>query len=141
MKLLLENWRKYLAEDWRATSWTSLDDETVTIGDVSDYLKNKTTNIKVSDITDQIPRLFDDEYLQDPDNRKRIETASLDYPIIIQKSGGEYKSILDGNHRLQRAIEDEEVEIKAKILDLSDSETPEKFRRVFGGVKKNETPT
>ena len=136
MKLLLENWRKYLNEDWRETSWTSLDGETVTIGDVSDYLGDMTVPVKVSDITAQIPHLFDDKYLQDPVNRKRIETASLDYPIIIQKSGGEYKSILDGNHRLQRAIEDEEVEtIKAKILDLSDPETPEVFQRVFGGAE------
>ena len=136
MKLLLENWRKYITEDWRNTSWTSLNDETRTIGDVSDYLGDKTVDIKVSDITDQIPRLFDDKYLQDPDNRKRIDTASLKYPIIIQMEGGEYKSILDGNHRLQRAIEDEEVEtIKAKILDLSDPETPEVFQRVFGGAE------
>jgi len=133
---MTEQWRKYITEDWRETSWTSLDGETRTIGDVSDYLGDKTTDIKVSDITDQIPSLFKDEYLQDPDNRKRIETASLDYPIIIQKSGGEYKSILDGNHRLQKAIEDEEVEsIKAKILDLDNPETPEVFQRVFGGAE------
>jgi hypothetical protein len=64
----------------------------------------------------------------------------LDHPIIILKSGGKYKSILDGNHRLQRAIEDKDVEtIKAKILDLDNPEIPEVFKRMFGG--QDETPT
>ena len=132
MKLLLEDWRKYLAEDWRDTSWTSLDGKTVTIGDVSDYLGKETVDVKVSDITAQIPRLFDDEYLQDPDNRERIETANLDYPIIIQKSGGQYKSILDGNHRLQKAIDEKVESIKARILDLDNPKTPEVFKKVLG---------
>ena len=33
MKLLLENWRQYITEDWRDTSWKT-DDEKVTIEDV-----------------------------------------------------------------------------------------------------------
>jgi hypothetical protein len=142
MKLLLENWREYLTEDWQDTSWED-DNEKIMIGDVNDYLadiEEKTVDINVLELSRQIPRLFSDEYLQDPDNRKRIETADLDHPIIILKSGGKYKSILDGNHRLQRAIEDKDVEtIKAKILDLDNPEIPEVFKRMFGG--QDETPT
>ena len=142
MKLLLENWREYLTEDWQDTSWED-DNEKIMIGDVNDYLadiEEKTVDINVLELSRQIPRLFSDEYLQDPDNRKRIETADLDHPIIILKSAGKYKSILDGNHRLQRAIEDKDVEtIKAKILDLDNPEIPEVFKRMFGG--QDETPT
>ena len=44
MKLLLENWRKFITEDWRDTSWET-DDEKVTIGDVVDYLGDETVDI------------------------------------------------------------------------------------------------
>ena len=136
MKLLLENWRKYITEDWRDTSWKT-DDDKVTIGEVVDYLGEKTVLIKVSDLTKQIPSLFDDEYRQSVEGRKRIDAADLDYPIIITKSRGQYKSVLDGNHRLQRAIDEEVESIKAKILDLDDEEpkdpeTLERFKRMFG---------
>lgn len=136
MKLLLENWRKYITEDWRDTSWKT-DDDKVTIGEVVDYLGEKTVLIKVSDLTKQIPSLFDDEYRQSVEGRKRIDAADLDYPIIITKSGGQYKSVLDGNHRLQRAIDEKVESIKAKILDLDDPEpkdpeTLERFKRMFG---------
>jgi len=33
LKLLLENWREYLNEDWRDTSWQN-DDEKATIGEI-----------------------------------------------------------------------------------------------------------
>jgi hypothetical protein len=134
MKLLLENWRKFITEDWRDTSWKD-DGEEVTIGEVFDYLGDETINIKVSELSQQIPSLFDDEYRQSDKGKTRISAADLNYPIIITKSGGRYKSVLDGNHRLQRAI-DEKVEIiKAKILDLDNSETPEVFKRMFGSAE------
>tara|TARA_R110002051_G_scaffold246452_1_gene306143 strand:- start:173 stop:580 length:408 start_codon:yes stop_codon:yes gene_type:complete len=135
MKLLLEQWRKYITEDWQDTSWEN-DDDKVTIGEVVDYLGEKTVPIKVSDLTKQIPSLFDDEYRQSVEGRKRIETASLEFPIIVVKNKGQYKYVLDGNHRLQRAIDDEKVEtIKAKILVLDDEETPERFKKMFGDTE------
>ena len=42
MKLLLENWQKYIAEDWQDTSWED-DGEKITIGEVVDYLGDKTS--------------------------------------------------------------------------------------------------
>jgi hypothetical protein len=36
MKLLLENWRKYLTEDWQDTYWKTDDGKKITIGDVVD---------------------------------------------------------------------------------------------------------
>ena len=126
MKLLLENWRKYITEDWRDTSWKT-DDEKVTIGDVVDYLGDETVNINVFILSQQLPPL-------PTRGAKRVAAASLEYPIIVVKSGGQYRFVLDGNHRLQKAIICDIESIKAKILDLDNPETPEAFKRMFGGA-------
>ena len=124
MKLLLENWRKYITEDWRDTSWEN-DDEKVTIGDVIDYLGDKTVDINVSELSQQLPSL-------PTQGAERVAAANLEYPIIVVKSGGQYRYVLDGNHRLQKSIDNKVETIKAKILDLDSPETPEKFKRMFG---------
>ena len=125
MKLLLENWREYITEDWRDTSWQT-DDEKVTIGDVVDYLGDETVDISVLELSQQLPSL-------PTQGAERVAAASLEYPIIVVKSGGQYRYVLDGNHRLQKAIDEEIESIKAKILDLDNPETPEVFKRMFGG--------
>ena len=127
MKLLFENWRKYITEDWRDTSWEA-DDEKVTIGEVVDYLGDETVDINVLELSQQLPRSLTTT------NPERIASANLDYPIIVVKSGGQYQSVLDGNHRLQKAIDQGVENIKAKILDLTADETPAKFKRMFGGA-------
>ena len=124
MKLLLENWRKYITEDWRDTSWEN-DDKKVTIGDVIDYLGDKTVDINVLELSQQLPSL-------PTQGAERVAAANLEYPIIVVKSGGQYRYVLDGNHRLQKSIDNKVETIKAKILDLDNPETPEKFKRMFG---------
>ena len=124
MKHLLENWRKYITEDWRDTSWEN-DDEKVTIGDVIDYLGDKTVDINVLELSQQLPSL-------PTQGAERVAAANLEYPIIVVKSGGQYRYVLDGNHRLQKSIDNKVETIKAKILDLDSPETPEKFKRMFG---------
>ena len=124
MKLLLENWRKYITEDWRDTSWEN-DDEKVTIGDVIDYLGDKTVDINVLELSQQLPSL-------PTQGAERVAAANLEYPIIVVKSGGQYRYVLDGNHRLQKSIDNKVETIKAKILNLDSPETPEKFKRMFG---------
>ena len=126
MKLLLENWRKFITEDWRDTSWEN-DDEKVTIGDVVDYLGDETVDINVLELSQQLPPL-------PVRGVERVAAASLEYPIIVVKSGGQYRFVLDGNHRLQKAIICDIESIKAKILDLDNPETPEAFKRMFGGA-------
>jgi len=124
MKLLLENWREYIAEDWRDTSWET-DDEKVTIGDVVDYLGDKTVDINVLELSQQLPSL-------PTQGAERVASASLEYPVIVVKNNGQYRYVLDGNHRLQKAIDKNVESIKAKILDLDNPETPEVFKRTFG---------
>jgi len=60
----------------------------------------------------------------------RAMKADLKYPIIITKYNGEYDMILDGNHRLHKAVEIGEDSIQAKVLDLS--KVPEEWLSVFG---------
>jgi uncharacterized ParB-like nuclease family protein len=124
MKLLLENWRKYITEDWRDTSWEA-DNEKVTIGDVIDYLGDETVDVNVLELSLQLPPL-------PTQGTERVAAANLEYPIIVVKSGGQYRYVLDGNHRLQKSIDNKVETIKAKILDLDNPETPEKFKRMFG---------
>ena len=131
MKLLLENWREYITEDWRDTSWKNDEDE-VTIGEVVGYLGDKTVDINVLKLSQQLPPL-------PTRGAERVAAASLEYPIIVVKRDGQYQYVLDGNHRLQKAIDEEIESIKAKILDLDNPETPERFKKMFGG--QDETPT
>ena len=127
MKLLLENWRKYITEDWRDTSWEN-DDEKVTIGDVLDYLEDAVVDIDVLELSQQLPSL-------PTQGAERIAAANLEFPIIVVKSGGQYKYVLDGNHRLQKAINQKAESIKAKILDLDNPKTPDVFKKMFGGAE------
>jgi hypothetical protein len=124
MKLLLEEWRKYITEDWRDTSWET-DDGKVSIGQVIDYLGDETVDINVLELSRQLPPL-------PTAGAERVAAASLEFPIIVVKFGGKYQFVIDGNHRLQKAIDEKVESIKAKILVLDDEETPEVFKKVLG---------
>jgi hypothetical protein len=132
MKKLLTEWKKYLKEaDWRDTSWSDEDGgNKVTIGEVDDYLGDKVINIPVQDLKKIVPKLGLE--------RKRIDTADLKFPIIVVKWSGEYRYVLDGNHRLARAVEKnieskgkEHKFIKARILDLDAPDIPERWKVHF----------
>ena len=124
MKLLMENWRGYLSEDWRTETYWESDKGKKTLGDVDDYLGDKTVPINVSKLSQQIPSL-------PTRGAERVSAASLDYPIIVVKRGGQYRYVLDGNHRLQKAINQKVKRINAKILDLDNEDTPEEFKEMF----------
>ena len=122
MKKLLTEWKKYLQEvDWRDTSWTDEEGKNkVTIGDVDDYLGDKVIDLGVQDLKKIVSKLD-----LEPE---RIAKADLRFPIIVVKSGGEYRYVLDGNHRLGRAAEEGHETIKARILDLDAPDIPEHWR-------------
>jgi uncharacterized ParB-like nuclease family protein len=127
MKLLLENWRQYVTEDWRDTSWENNDDK-VTIEDVLNYLEDAVVDIDVLELSQQLPSL-------PTQGAERVSAANLEFPIIVVKSGGQYRYVLDGNHRLQKAINQKAESIKAKILDLDNPKTPDVFKKMFGGAE------
>jgi len=112
--------------DWKDTAWED-DDGKITIGDIVDYIGDNVRNISVSDLQNklrsQLDRVTKDE--------ERIMKADLQYPIILVQKDGEFSYVLDGNHRLAKAILTGEEYIKAKVLYLDDKNTPEEFKRLL----------
>ena len=53
----------------------------------------------------------------------RKEKADLSFPIIVVEKDDKLQSILDGNHRLQKAIDKAETHISAKILKETNEKT------------------
>ena len=92
-----------------------------------DYLGDETVDVNVLELSQQLPPL-------PTRGAERVAAASLEHPVIVVKSGGQYRFVLDGNHRLQKAIDEKVESIKAKILDLDNPETPEVFKKMFGGA-------
>lgn len=104
------------------TFWESeIDGEPVrvTLSDVLDYLDNG-VEIDPNSISHLLIDVERDE--------NRIQSADLSYPIILTYRGGKLLSILDGQHRVVKAIRDG-VNIRARILDLDFA--PENFKSVF----------
>ena len=105
-------------KNWQDTYWTA-NGKTITIAELIAFLGDEAVDIQPSELTVRISTSQD-----------RVDAANLDCPIIILKSEGKYQYVLDGNHRLQKAV-DHEKPLKAKILDLDNPETPEKYKELF----------
>lgn len=119
--------RRILRESWKDTGWET-DTEKITIQDVLDYLDNdEVYNLSVKTILDTIG----DKFTTVKKDLDRILKADLNYPIIIVKKKGELSYILDGNHRMKKAIEVGEDTIKVKILDLDKPNIPPTFKKLF----------
>ena len=119
--------RRILRESWEDTGWET-DTEKITIQDVLDYLDNdEVYNLSVKTILDTIG----DKFTTVKKDLDRILKADLSHPIIIVKKNGELSYILDGNHRMKKAIEVGEDTIKAKILDLDRPNIPPTFKELF----------
>ena len=118
---------RMLGENWRDTSWED-DEGKITIGDITDYLGNDIRNISVSDLQDKLG----DNVSSVTQGEERIMKADLQYPILLVQKDGEFSYVLDGNHRLAKAIMTGEDYIKAKVLYLDDKNTPEEFKRLLG---------
>jgi hypothetical protein len=115
---------KDYAKEGSETYWELEDGTKITLKDIVSFLDKE--NIPVIDIeTDKLSHLLIDVE-RDPN---RVEAANLDFPIIVSEYKGEFKSILDGQHRLVKSIKNRIDKIKCRVLDLEKS--PEVFRKVF----------
>lgn len=128
MKLILEQWRQYITEAGLDTKWDKDGEPTITLPELQDYLGDNVISLNTLELSKQLPSL-------PTRGKERIDSANLEYPIIVVKHEGRYKYVLDGNHRLQKAIDTGTEKIKAKVLDLDNPETPDAFKRMFGSVK------
>jgi len=68
--------------------------------------------------------------IADDRDDKRVQAADLKYPVIIVVGmNGKYKSILDGNHRVDKAIRNDIPTVKARHLHLQ--EAPKKYQELL----------
>ena len=113
------------------TYWSTEDGkQKVTIKDVLEYMDDKNIPTKKVSIQKIKPILIDQDYKGAA--KDRVERAELKYPIIVVKKNGKYKSILDGNHRVFKALKKKIDKIKVRELDLDAKETPKIFKELFG---------
>jgi hypothetical protein len=96
------------------TSWSSEDGKQVlTMREVLSYLDKTSVPVKDVDVNKLKSLIIP------PKDPERTKAATLEHPIIVTiNPEGKYHSILDGNHRLQQAIDTGEQTIQVRELDL-----------------------
>ena len=98
-------------------------------------IKNKPVRVTLTDILNYLDNIIElnpediEHLLIDVERDPERVDADLKHPIILLSKRGEYTSILDGQHRVVKALRDG-VQVKARILDLGSA--PEKFKKVLG---------
>jgi ParB-like chromosome segregation protein Spo0J len=115
------------------TSWENNEGDRITLMD----LLNATENIPVQKISvKQLkPHLL--SWDGDEEEIKKIEKSDLQYPILIfVEDDGSFISIIDGHHRVQKAVRKGLDTIKAKIIPINS--LPKNIRKVFGHMGKQE---
>jgi len=103
-------------------------DVTITLPQIIEYLKS--TPVKEINPKDLVHLRVGAVKAPDKEHLKRINQSNLDYPIILIASKGKYTMILDGNHRLQKALLNSIPKIKVKVLNLDSA--PLSYQQIFG---------
>ena len=104
-------------------------DQKVTIKEVIDYLDSIDAPVKEVSVSEIKPIIIDQDY--EGKNKERVKKANLSHPLIVIKSRGKYKSILDGNHRAFKAIDKGDDKIKVRELSLDRKNTPKIYKDLF----------
>jgi len=115
------------------TSWENDEGDKITLMD----LLNATENIPVEKISveELKPHLL--TWDGDENEIKKIESADLQYPILIfVDNDGKFISIIDGHHRAQKAVRKGLETIKAKIIPINS--LPKDIRKVFSHMGRQE---
>ena len=132
MKLILENWRKYLIEAHGLdTTWDNLhiDDVFKITGKSCDEGKEC-----IPHTTEELKLKLKNKPIVDTLDPDRVKDANPEHPLIVVVKDGEYQYIMDGNHRFANAVKTgEETKavqtVKVKELDI------EEYNKLFGGVE------
>lgn len=104
-----------------STRWQDGDID-ISLRDILKYLKNEPIiNIKPEKLKHALIKVN-----RDP---ARVQAADLNYPMIVTKVNGKFKKILDGQHRLVKAITNKESTVKIKVLDINSA--PDDYREMF----------
>ena len=101
--------------DWEQTYWEDEQGNMTTIQEVLEDLRDEPViSLEVASLTHLRRTTIE------PD---RKENADLSFPIIVVAKDDKFQSILDGNHRLQKALDQGETHISAKILKATNKKT------------------
>lgn len=112
------------------TSWEYEDGSgRITIKDIIKELDKQKVPIKDISISELKPVIIKQDYRGNA--KERVDKADLSYPIIVIVKDRKYKSILDGNHRIFKAIENGSKTIKAREIDLDSKDTPQIYKDLF----------
>jgi hypothetical protein len=113
------------------TSWTNADNKKLTLKQLLDVIKNyPTTQVPIEKLK-KIVIKKDSGGIETP----RLDKADVKYPIIIViDDNNNFRYILDGNHRVQKAMAAGLKSIPAKLLNIKD--LPEKFQGILSEAKK-----
>ena len=118
-----------LKEGLEDTSWTNDKDQTITLQQLLDAIKDyPVVQAPIEKIEKIIIRKDTGGIESD-----RLSAADVKYPIIIvTDDSGNYKYILDGNHRANKAIDAELESIPAKLVNIS--KLPQEFQDVLNEI-------
>ncbi len=124
---------KGMKEGLHDTSWENDEGDKITLMD----LLNATEDIPVEKISVEELKSHLLTWDGDEDEVKKIESADLQYPILIfVDNDGEFISIIDGHHRAQKAVRRGLETIKAKVIPIND--LPKNIRKVFSHMGRQE---
>jgi hypothetical protein len=117
---------KLFCESLEDTSWTK-NNNTITLVEILDITKD----IKVQEIDVKTLKEYVLDWDGNPKEIEKIEKSDLKYPILVLINDDEsIKYILDGNHRVQKAIKGCLCTIKGKLITFS--ELPSYVKKVLG---------
>jgi hypothetical protein len=120
-----------IKEGLHDTSWQNDEGDKITLMD----LLNATEDIPVERVS--VEELKPHLLTWDEDEIRKIESADLQYPILIfVDNDGEFISIIDGHHRAQKAVRKGMETIKAKVIPIND--LPKDIRKVFSHMGRQE---
>ena len=115
-----------LNEGLEDTSWTGSDGKTITLQQLLDAIKNYPVVQAPIEKVEKIIIKKDSGGIESD----RLNAADTKYPIIIViDDSGNYKYVLDGNHRANKAIEAGLKAIPAKLVNIK--KLPQEFQGVL----------
>ena len=97
--------------DWEETYWEDEKGNRTTIQDVLLTLQDEPiVSLEVEPLT-QLSNVIIEQH--------RKESADLSFPIIAVEQEGEIQCILDGHHRLQKAVDENRTHVLAKVMRVN----------------------
>lgn len=106
----------------------------------STYWENKGIRLTLKDVLSYLDKNdIKSEYINPKELKKilidterdeeRVNKSNLRYPVIVTRQNNKFISILDGNHRVEKALKNNVNKIKVRVLDLDNA--PEEYKKVF----------